>query len=192
MNHQNMALDRANQPIGTIGIMNSEQDISSNPNTPEPDNLEKYGWTNRFDLAWKAVGRKEWLPGRVLSEQRHLYQIVTSVGELKSEVSGKFRAGATGTGDFPAVGDWGLVEARPQEGNATIQALDETFHDIHGLAEGCRFRDCKHLEEPGCAVLKALRDETLDGKRYESYYKLERELRFINNKKSHSSLKMRR
>lgn len=69
----------------------------------------------------------------------------------------------------------------------TDMGLDDTFEDIRMLTEGCRFRDCKHLKEPGCAVLGALREGMLDGKRYESYHKLERELRFMSSKNSHAA-----
>jgi ribosome biogenesis GTPase len=334
--------------------------------------LLAYGWTGNLEAARKAAGRPDWLPGRVLSEQRHLYQVMTGQGELRAEVSGKFRTAATGTGDFPAVGDWVLVQGRLLEGTATIQALlprfsrfsrkaagcrndeqvlaanidtvflvmslnndfnlrrlerflvmawdsgsqpvvvltkrdladdadarqreveavaagvpvvaisavtgegmrdlepwlvpgktlvvlgssgvgkstlinrlagselaltkeireddshgrhttshrelylmdsgvlmldtpgirelqlwetetglDETFQDIHELAAGCRFRDCMHRREPGCAVREALRSGVLDWKRYDSYHKLAREVHFINSKNSQPALNAR-
>lgn len=53
--------------------------------------------------------------------------------------------------------------------------LDEAFADIAGLAAACRFRDCRHEREPGCAVLAARADGTLDRARLDSYCKLERE-----------------
>lgn len=59
------------------------------------------------------------------------------------------------------------------------EALDASFEDIERLAGGCRFRDCKHMQEPGCAVLAALDDGTLDPARLESYHKLAGELRYL-------------
>jgi ribosome biogenesis GTPase len=47
----------------------------------------------------------------------------------------------------------------------------------HGCA-GCRFSDCGHQDEPGCAVRAALEDGTLDPDRLRSYRKLQRELAF--------------
>ena len=44
------------------------------------------------------------------------------------------------------------------------------------LAEGCRFKDCAHGREPGCAVQAALADGRLDPARWESWNKLQREL----------------
>lgn len=56
-------------------------------------------------------------------------------------------------------------------------ALESTFEDIDALAAGCRFTDCGHEGEPGCAVDAAVDDGRLAPERLESYRKLERELR---------------
>jgi ribosome biogenesis GTPase len=62
------------------------------------------------------------------------------------------------------------------------EALDDSFSDIASLAEGCRFGDCAHRGEPGCAVQQALSEGALDPARYESYLDLQRELRFLNSR----------
>jgi ribosome biogenesis GTPase len=54
--------------------------------------------------------------------------------------------------------------------------LDRAFEDIDGLASHCRFNDCAHEQEPGCAVREALATGALAADRWESYRKLEREL----------------
>jgi ribosome biogenesis GTPase / thiamine phosphate phosphatase len=61
--------------------------------------------------------------------------------------------------------------------------LDSTFTDVAGLASGCRFADCTHLHEPGCAVRAAIADGSLDPERFDSYLKLQRELRALELKK---------
>lgn len=53
--------------------------------------------------------------------------------------------------------------------------LDAAFPDIAGLAESCRFRDCSHTDEPGCAVGAAVEAGTLSAERLASYHKLQRE-----------------
>jgi ribosome biogenesis GTPase len=60
--------------------------------------------------------------------------------------------------------------------------LDDTFADIKELAAECRFGDCRHESEPGCAVLGALEDGSLSQERYAGYKKLERELHFLHVK----------
>ena len=63
----------------------------------------------------------------------------------------------------------GLRALRPDVDEATLAA---SFGDIETLAPACRFRDCKHLDEPGCAVR-----EGVDGDRLRNYHKLLREAR---------------
>jgi ribosome biogenesis GTPase len=61
-------------------------------------------------------------------------------------------------------------------------AADVSFSDIAELALSCRFRDCSHRGEPGCAVQQALAEGALDHARYESYLGLQRELRYLARK----------
>ena len=60
--------------------------------------------------------------------------------------------------------------------------LSEAFSDIESLAEGCRFRDCTHNDEPGCAVRQALKDGSLDARRFENYRKMLGELSYFKRK----------
>ena len=53
--------------------------------------------------------------------------------------------------------------------------LSRTFHEIEELASQCKFRDCSHTNEPGCAVLAALEDGLIDQRRLDSYFKLQHE-----------------
>ncbi|WP_256104828.1 ribosome small subunit-dependent GTPase A [Streptomyces sp. ODS05-4] len=57
----------------------------------------------------------------------------------------------------------------------TGAGVDRTFPEIAELAEDCRFHDCAHESEPGCAVQAAIQDGTLGHRRLESYRKLQRE-----------------
>jgi ribosome biogenesis GTPase / thiamine phosphate phosphatase len=56
------------------------------------------------------------------------------------------------------------------------EGLGEAFEDVEELAAACRFADCAHEGEPGCAVRQALATGALPSERYESYRKLQREL----------------
>jgi ribosome biogenesis GTPase len=55
--------------------------------------------------------------------------------------------------------------------------LDLAFSDVVGAAESCRFSDCRHASEPGCAVRAAVADGTLHADRFDGWQKLEREER---------------
>ena len=57
-------------------------------------------------------------------------------------------------------------------------AVDAAFGDVEALAAACRFRDCTHGKEPGCAVQAALASGDLDPKRYRSCLKLQREAQY--------------
>ena len=51
-------------------------------------------------------------------------------------------------------------------------AIDETFEDVSSYAAACRYSDCSHGSEPGCAVQQALADGTLDPERFERYRRM--------------------
>jgi ribosome biogenesis GTPase len=58
------------------------------------------------------------------------------------------------------------------------------FEDIDVLARSCRFSDCKHGTEPGCAVRQAIEDGRLDRDRYRSHAKLQREAAWLVARRS--------
>ena len=64
----------------------------------------------------------------------------------------------------------------------SADGLSETFSDVEGLAARCRFSDCAHRTEPGCAVQAALDDGTLPFERWASYKKLQRELAHLERR----------
>jgi ribosome biogenesis GTPase len=59
------------------------------------------------------------------------------------------------------------------------ESLDLVFADVDELADQCRFADCVHVTEPGCAVRAALESGELPERRWESYVKLQREARWM-------------
>jgi ribosome biogenesis GTPase len=56
------------------------------------------------------------------------------------------------------------------------------FADVEALAAACRFRDCAHVHEPGCAVQAAVEAGTLDAARLASYHKLQREAAYLEER----------
>jgi ribosome biogenesis GTPase / thiamine phosphate phosphatase len=53
-----------------------------------------------------------------------------------------------------------------------VRAAERGFVEIHELGADCRFKDCRHMEEPGCAVRSAVLTERIAARRYESYRRL--------------------
>ena len=83
----------------------------------------------------------------------------------------------------------GLRELQVWEGD-----VSSAFADVAQLAEDCRFNDCGHGTEPGCAIREALESGVLDPGRWASYLKLERELRRVGMRRGsreHRELKRR-
>jgi len=77
--------------------------------------------------------------------------------------------------DTPGVREFQLWEA---DG-----AVEDVFSDIAALAAGCRYADCVHVRETGCAVRAAAESGALPAGRYESYLKLRKELAFLETKR---------
>ena len=69
------------------------------------------------------------------------------------------------------------------------QGLAQIFGDIEELASQCKFTDCSHRSEPGCAVRKALDSGVIDSKRYESYLKLRKEMEFLEKRKNQKEVR---
>lgn len=82
--------------------------------------------------------------------------------------------------DTPGMRELGMWDAR--------EGLRETYADIEALAAQCRFGNCRHGNEPGCAVRRAIESGALDARRLDGYRKLTREQRFVNAKKKPGNL----
>lgn len=76
--------------------------------------------------------------------------------------------------DTPGMRELGLLDAD--------EGLDVAFDDIETLAQRCRFRDCSHGNEPGCAVREALDTGALPADRWQSFQKLQREVSQVDRK----------
>lgn len=99
-----------------------------------------------------------------------------SIGTLVRAAEGRHTTTAARIHDLP--GGAALIDApgvrdfAPAVGVLEERALG--FPEIGRLAAGCRFGDCRHLREPGCAVRAAAEGGTLHARRYESYRRLRR------------------
>jgi ribosome biogenesis GTPase len=87
-----------------------------------PD-LQRLGWNERLDAAWRDHLAAGLVPGRVALEHTHIYRVLTAEGESLARVSGRLRHQAGGRSDFPAVGDWVAIQPSTQGGDARIVAV---------------------------------------------------------------------
>jgi len=82
--------------------------------------------------------------------------------------------------------DGGLIVDTPGMRELQLWTGEEgiigTYEDIKAIAKNCRFKDCQHKKEPGCAINEALDEGILVAERLESYKKLQKELLYIEGK----------
>jgi ribosome biogenesis GTPase len=72
--------------------------------------------------------------------------------------------------DTPGMRELGVMDVET--------GLNDTFSEIAELAGECKFKDCTHTLEEGCAILKALEDGTITRERYQSYRKMFKEAEY--------------
>ena len=72
--------------------------------------------------------------------------------------------------DNPGIREVGMVDA--------CRGIDDSFDDVAMLAQGCKYANCTHVHEPGCAVLAAVGKGELDAPRYANYVNLKREAEY--------------
>jgi ribosome biogenesis GTPase len=85
-------------------------------------NLEDLGWDAAWAKQFETHLRDGLCPARVICEHREAYDIIGKTGELRAEISGRFRHDHPARADWPAVGDWVGVTDRPNEDAAIIHA----------------------------------------------------------------------
>ncbi|HLA76853.1 MAG TPA: ribosome small subunit-dependent GTPase A [Vicinamibacteria bacterium] len=85
--------------------------------------LAALGWNQPFEQALAALGSPGLVPARVAAQYTHLYRVWTEDADLLGSMVGRFRVEAESPADYPVVGDWVAVAARPAEGSATIEAV---------------------------------------------------------------------
>jgi ribosome biogenesis GTPase len=74
----------------------------------------------------------------------------------------------------------------------TAEGLRGSFEDIDTLADDCRFRNCSHLGEPGCAVQEAVENGSLSPERLANYHALATELRYLETKQDEGAQRAER
>ncbi|WP_168157280.1 ribosome small subunit-dependent GTPase A [Sporosarcina ureilytica] len=89
--------------------------------------LDDYGWNllhkDNFSTIIEERGLAKCVPGRVILEHKRMYRVITEFGEWLSVCSGSMEYEATERRDFPAVGDWVVVEKMPGEERGIIHAI---------------------------------------------------------------------
>ena len=117
---------------------------------------------NREVMAVKAI-REDDSRGRHTTTHRQLFMLPSGAMVI----------------DTPGMRELGLF--------GVDEGISAGFSDIEELFAGCRFSDCKHQTEPGCAVLTALADGSLPEERWENYLAQIRENKFVSDRAGYMS-----
>jgi len=132
-------------------------------------------------LAPRLIGHTTILVGQSGVGKSSLTRLVThgeeiAVGELVREEEGRHTTTASRLYDCEGGGrimdSPGVRDFAPAIDDLEGSTLG--FRELARLRSGCRFMDCHHLQEPGCAVRAAVDDGSMDARRYESYRRLRR------------------
>jgi ribosome biogenesis GTPase len=97
--------------------------------------LEELGWNQRFADAYAPFAADKRRPGRIVLEHTHIYRVATADQECLARVSGRLRHQAGSRPDYPAVGDWVVVEP-VDDGDARIHAVLPRFSRFSRRAAG--------------------------------------------------------
>ena len=121
-------------------------------------------------LGSSGVGKSTILNHLLGKQQMKTSEISSSVGKGKHTTSHRELFVLDSGGmliDNPGMREVGIAD--------TARGLETTFESILAYAEDCRFKDCTHTHEKGCAVLKALEEGAIDPDSYANFRKMEKE-----------------
>lgn len=139
-------------------------------------NYIKPGHTLAF-LGSSGVG-KSTIINRLLGEEKLDTQAISGMGDRgRHTTTNRELIVLPGGGiviDTPGMREFHILD--------TEEGISTAFEDIEGLAGNCKFSDCTHSTEPGCAVKEAIENGTLSEDRYNNYLKLKKEAEFIERK----------
>ncbi len=88
-----------------------------------PTQLADLGWNSFFASYFAEIKQSGLLPARVVEEFKGFYRVRSPEAEYLAETTGKLQHQAVSREDFPAVGDWVAITARPEEGRARIEHI---------------------------------------------------------------------
>ncbi len=139
-------------------------------------NYIKPGLTVAF-LGSSGVG-KSTIINRLLGEERFDTQSVSDMGDRGRHTTTNRELIVLPQGgiviDTPGMREFHILD--------TEEGIGTAFGDIESFAENCRFSDCTHTTEPGCAVKEAIESGALSEDRYNNYLKLKKEAEFVERK----------
>jgi len=87
------------------------------------EKLTDYGWSSTHEVNFAKLNNEKYIPGRITLEHKKMYRVITAEGEWLSVCSGAMLHAATERRDYPAIGDWVVVEKMPGEERGIIHTI---------------------------------------------------------------------
>ena len=135
--------------------------------------LSRWGWNSYFEAMWNEAERANVAPARVVSQQRNCWRVAGTFGECLAEATGKLRhqaaEDAVEGADWPAVGDWLVVELRGSSDLAAIRTVLPRQNRFTRKAAGKRIEEQVIAANIDTALVVSALDGDFNPRRVERY-----------------------
>jgi ribosome biogenesis GTPase / thiamine phosphate phosphatase len=131
--------------------------------------LAGWGWNSYFEAFWRGGGWEDAVPARVVAQQRKFWRVAGDFGECWAEASGKLRLAADAGADWPAVGDWVVVELHGEDTTAVIQEVLPRRSQFVRKSPGKKMEEQVIAANVDTALLVSALDGDFNPRRVERY-----------------------
>ncbi len=131
--------------------------------------ITEWGWNSYFEAFWRDGERVNAVPARVIAQQRELWRVAGDFGEGWATVSGKLRLAAEEGADWPAVGDWVVVEVHGVDTTAAIQEVLPRRSTFVRKSPGKKMEEQVIAANVNTALLVSALDGDFNPRRVERY-----------------------
>jgi ribosome biogenesis GTPase len=128
-----------------------------------------WGWNSYFEAFWRSRDWKSAVPARVVAQQRKFWHVAGEFGECWAEASGKLRLAADEGADWPAVGDWVVVEVHSADTTAVIQEVLPRRSKFVRKSPGKKMEEQVMAANVDTALLVSAMDGDFNPRRVERY-----------------------
>jgi ribosome biogenesis GTPase len=133
------------------------------------ESLAGRGWNSYFEAFWRGGGWENAVPARVVAQQRKFWRVAGDFGECWAEASGKLRLAADEGADWPAAGDWVVVELRGGDSTAVIQEVLPRRSKFVRKSPGKKMEEQVIAANADTALLVSALDGDFNPRRVERY-----------------------
>lgn len=131
--------------------------------------VARWGWNAYFEAFWRGEDWENEVPARVVAQQRKFWRVAGDFGECWAEASGKLRLAADEGADWPAAGDWVVVELHGADTTAVIQEVLPRRSKFFRKSPGKKMEEQVIAANVDTALLVSALDGDFNPRRVERY-----------------------